>query len=65
MARTKVMNSKGKAVGEIDDQPKQAIAYDEKFKRLGRFDKKTNMTFDAAGKEMGKGNLLKKLFDGK
>lgn len=65
MARTKVTNPKGKVVGEIDDQPNQAIAYDEKGKRMGRFDKKGNITYDAAGKDLGKGNQLKKLYDGK
>lgn len=65
MARTKVTGAKGKVVGEIDDQPNQSIAYDEKGRRMGRFDKKSNMTYDATGKDIGKGNQLKKLYEGK
>ena len=64
MARLRVDDSKGNKIGEIDDQPKQQIAYDARGKRAGRFDKQKNSTFDAAGKEIGKGNQLKKLLGG-
>lgn len=60
MARRQVTNAKGEVVGQIDDQPKQVIAYDAKGKRIGRFDKKTNTTFDAGGREIGKGDQVRR-----
>ena len=61
MARRQVTDKDGKQIGTIDDQPKQAIVYDLAGKRVGRFDKNQNVTFDAGGAEYGKGDLIKKL----
>ncbi|MBI4817858.1 MAG: hypothetical protein HY791_16475 [Deltaproteobacteria bacterium] len=58
MARREVKDKQGAKVGAVDVQPNQTVAYDANGKRIGRFDKKLNTTFDGAGVELGKGDLI-------
>jgi hypothetical protein len=58
MARELVKNAKGKPIGSIEDRGKEILAFDEKGKPRARFDRQQNVTFDAGGNELGKGNQL-------
>ncbi|MFO0727547.1 MAG: hypothetical protein U1E65_27465 [Myxococcota bacterium] len=61
MSRQEIKDGRGKLLGAIEDKGKEVLALDATGRRKGRFDKQQNLTFDAAGNEVGKGNLLIKL----
>lgn len=48
----------GRTIGRIEDRTQEQILYDATGRRAGRYDKKTNRTFDASGRTAGTGNSL-------
>ncbi|MCC7386276.1 MAG: hypothetical protein IT384_30815 [Deltaproteobacteria bacterium] len=61
MARDEVKDGKGKLLGLLEDRGKEILAFDAAGRPKARFDKQKNITFDAGGKEIGKGNQLMRL----
>lgn len=61
MARQRLSDSSGHTLGYIDDRPNEQQAFDASGRRVGRYDKKANKTYDASGKTVGTGNLLSTL----
>ncbi len=61
MSREEIKDARGKLVGVIEDKGKEVLALDASGRRKARFDKQQNVTYDAAGNELGKGNQLLKV----
>ena len=54
-----IRNANGKVIGKMNETEVK----DANNKRLGRYDKSSNSTFDANGKFIGYGNLMATLLD--
>jgi hypothetical protein len=51
----------GRTLGRIRDQGPSLDIVDAEGRRLGRYDKRTDLTTDAAGRTIGRGNQLARL----
>ena len=58
MARQTLKDKSGHVQGHIDDRVSEQVGVDSKGRRVGRYDKKTNKTYDSGGHVVGTGNLL-------
>ncbi len=61
MARLDIRDRVGHRIGWIDDRDNEQVAYSATGHRLGRYDKRTNTTYDAVGHRVGTGNHLSTL----
>jgi len=56
-------DSKGRKLGRSFEDPNKIIMYDSNGSVLGRYDKKSNTTFDSHGRRIGTENQLTRFFD--
>jgi len=58
MATQILRDRSGNTIGKIIEFGNKLFIYDVKGNRLGQYDPKINVTFDASGNRIGVGNLL-------
>ena len=58
MADQFVRDRSGNMIGKITEFGGKLWIYDARGNRLGQYDPKINVTFDASGNRIGTGNLL-------
>jgi YD repeat-containing protein len=51
----------GRTVGRIEDHGNEQVVFDASGRRVGRYDKRANKTYDLSGRMVGSGNLLTNL----
>ena len=62
--RQEIHDRSGKRIGSIEDRTGEQVAYDASGRRVGRYNKSSDTTYDTSGRKFSDGNMLACLING-